>query len=129
VYVRKFLAPERQNGAIGNALNLPGTARWIEGEGQLMHPYVHAQVRAASGGEASHDPGTLQPLTAPLARASLVPGLSRSAIYRAAAEGKIVLLKAGRTTLVDMESVRAFLAGLPRAELRRRGRTRAQTTA
>lgn len=42
-------------------------------------------------------------------------GLSRSGIYRAAAEGKINLIKCGRATLVEAASVRAFLAGLPRA--------------
>jgi hypothetical protein len=47
-----------------------------------------------------------------------VTGLSRSAIYRLAAEGKIVLRKAGRTTLVDMASARACLADLPRAVVR-----------
>ena len=44
----------------------------------------------------------------------------RSAIRRAAGEGVIVLLKVGRTTLVDMVSARAFVASLPRAEIRRR---------
>jgi hypothetical protein len=53
--------------------------------------------------------------------ATAVSGLSRSAIYREAARGNIVLLKLGRTTLVDMESVRAFLAGLPRAAIHRAG--------
>jgi len=47
-----------------------------------------------------------------------ISGLSRSAIYRAAGEGRIKLVKAGRTTLVDMASVRAFLASLPRAPIR-----------
>jgi hypothetical protein len=47
-----------------------------------------------------------------------VSGLSRSTLYRLAAEGRITLRKAGRTTLVDIASVRAFLAGLPRATIR-----------
>jgi excisionase family DNA binding protein len=59
-----------------------------------------------------------KPLTVPLPQAPAVTGLSRSTIYRAAAEGKITLLKCGRSTLVDMASVRAFLAGLPRASIR-----------
>jgi hypothetical protein len=58
-------------------------------------------------------------LTVPLARAPSEIGLSRSAIYRAAAEGKIVLKKLGRTTLVDMASARAFIDALPKAEIRR----------
>ena len=55
----------------------------------------------------------IAPLTVPLPRAPAATGLSRSAIYRAAAEGKIKLLKLGRSTLVDMQSVRDFLASLP----------------
>ncbi len=80
-----------------------------------MHPHQHAVAKAASGGAPSHDPDTLQPLALPLHKAVAVTGLSRSAIYRAAGEGKITLLKAGRSTLVCMASARAFLAGLPRA--------------
>ncbi len=80
-----------------------------------MHPHQHAAAKAASGGAPSHDPDTLQPMALPLNKAVAVTGLSRSAIYRAAGEGKITLLKAGRTTLVCMASARAFLAGLPRA--------------
>ena len=56
-------------------------------------------------------------LAAPMQRATALSGLSRSGIYRAAAEGKIKLLKFGRTTLVDMASVRDFLAALPAAQI------------
>ena len=56
-------------------------------------------------------------IAAPLNRACALSGLSRSGIYRAAAEGKIKLIKAGRTTLVDMASVRHFLADLPSAQI------------
>jgi len=49
----------------------------------------------------------------PLPRATAVHGLSRSAIYRLAAEGKIRLVKHGARTLVDCGTVRAFLAALP----------------
>jgi predicted DNA-binding transcriptional regulator AlpA len=58
-------------------------------------------------------------VTVPLPQAPTILGLSRSAIYRAAAEGKIVLRKLGRTTLVDMASARAFIDSLPKAEIRR----------
>jgi hypothetical protein len=85
-----------------------------------MHPHEHARLRVAGGGAPSHDPDTLQPLALPLSKAVQVTGLSRSAIYRAAGDGAIVLLKVGRSTLVDMASARDFLAGLPRAALRRR---------
>lgn len=60
----------------------------------------------------------VSPLTIPLPQAPAATGLSRSAIYRAAGEGKIRLLKNGRSTLVDMASVRTFLANLPSATVR-----------
>jgi hypothetical protein len=63
-------------------------------------------------------PDDAAPIAAPIARAMALSGLSRSAIYRAAGKGRIVLRKVGRTTLVDMASVRAFLAGLPVATIR-----------
>jgi hypothetical protein len=85
-----------------------------------VHHHEYETRRAASGGTPSHDPSTLEPLALPLARAVLVTGLSRSAIYRAAAADQITLLKVGRSTLVDMASARDFLAGLPRAEVGRR---------
>jgi hypothetical protein len=58
-------------------------------------------------------------VTVPLPQAPTVLGLSRSAIYRAAAAGHITLKKLGRTTLVDMASARAFIDSLPKAEIRR----------
>ncbi len=45
-------------------------------------------------------------------------GVSRSGLYRAAASGQIRLLKLGHTTLVDLASMRAFMATLPAASLR-----------
>ena len=58
------------------------------------------------------------PLAIPLPHAPSLTGLSRSTIYREAARGNIRLIKAGRSTLVDMASVRAFLASLPAASIR-----------
>lgn len=60
----------------------------------------------------------VSPLTVPLPKAPGVTGLSRSTIYREAARGNIRLLKIGRSTLVCMDSVRAFLANLPAASIR-----------
>jgi hypothetical protein len=60
----------------------------------------------------------IEPLALPIARAVAVTGLSRSAIYREAGAGRIKLLKLGRSTLVDMHSVRAFLSTLPVARIR-----------
>ena len=56
----------------------------------------------------------VEPITAPIPRASALTGLSRSTIYRAAADGRIILLKHGTRTLVDMQSARAYIASLPR---------------
>jgi hypothetical protein len=63
-------------------------------------------------------PADTDRIAVPLPHAPAVIGLSRSAIYRAAAEGKITLLKCGRSTLVEMTSARAYLASLPRATIR-----------
>jgi hypothetical protein len=60
----------------------------------------------------------LEPLALPIPAAVRVSGLSRSAIYREASAGHIRLMKLGRSTLVDMASVRVFLATLPDAQLR-----------
>ncbi|RAI55956.1 hypothetical protein DOO78_23470 [Roseicella frigidaeris] len=59
----------------------------------------------------------MEPLAVPLARAPAITGLSRSTIYREVARGNLRLLKVGRTSLLDMASVRAFLASLPVAEI------------
>lgn len=44
-------------------------------------------------------------------------GLSRSALYRAAADGRLVLRKFGRTTIVDGASLAALLGSLPPAQI------------
>jgi hypothetical protein len=45
-------------------------------------------------------------------------GLSRATLYREAGRGNIIMKKAGRTTLVCLTSLRAYLDRLPRAEIR-----------
>jgi hypothetical protein len=60
----------------------------------------------------------IEPLALPIAVAVAVSGLSRSAIYREAGAGQIKLLKLGRSTLVEMASVRALLSSLPAARIR-----------
>ncbi len=62
--------------------------------------------------------GKIEPLALPIMVAVVVSGLSRSAIYREAGNGRIKLMKLGRTTLVDMASLKAFLASLPAANIR-----------
>ena len=88
-----------------------------------MHPHSYARTKAASGGAPSHDAHTLAPLALPLARAVAWSGLSRSTIYRMAAQGRVRLVKAGRSTLVDADSLRAVVAGLPPATVRGGART------
>jgi excisionase family DNA binding protein len=55
------------------------------------------------------------PATGRIPTATALYGVSRSHLYRLAGEGRIRFLKAGRTTLVDLDSVRAYLATLPEA--------------
>ncbi len=57
------------------------------------------------------------PEMVPLPRAPAIFGLSRSHLYRLAAEGQIRMVKAGARTLVDAASVRRFLASLPPAQI------------
>ena len=85
-----------------------------------MHPKADTTAEPAGGAAPAANVDAPQPLAQRIAEASSASGLSRSGIYRAAAEGRIVLLKHGRTTLVDMASLRVFLAGLPRAATRAR---------
>ncbi|MGG5818729.1 helix-turn-helix domain-containing protein [Falsiroseomonas sp. HW251] len=56
---------------------------------------------------------TLAPEMVPLPRAPAVFGISRSGLYRLAADGRIRMVKIASRTMVDAASVRAFLATLP----------------
>jgi excisionase family DNA binding protein len=47
-----------------------------------------------------------------------ISGLSRSRLYRLASEKRIRFVKVGNATLVDLNSVRAFLSSLPTADIR-----------
>lgn len=62
---------------------------------------------------------TNTPEMVPLPRAPGIFGLSRSNLYRLAADGKVRMVKIASRTLVDASSVRAFLATLPTAQPRR----------
>jgi hypothetical protein len=44
-------------------------------------------------------------------------GLSRSALYRYAGEGRLIFRKAGRTTIVDGASLAALVDSLPAAQI------------
>ncbi len=59
----------------------------------------------------------IAPEMVPLPRAPAIFGLSRSGLYRLAAERRIRMVKVGARTLVDAASVRAFLATLPAAQV------------
>ncbi|MFB9970753.1 helix-turn-helix domain-containing protein [Pseudoroseomonas cervicalis] len=58
------------------------------------------------------------PEMVPLPRAPGIFGLSRSGLYRLAADGHIRMVKIASRTLVDASSVRAFLATLPEVQPR-----------
>jgi len=62
-------------------------------------------------------------LAIPLARAPALCGMSRSTIYRRAAAGELRLIKCGRTTLIDAQSLRDCLASLPPVVLTRVAKT------
>ncbi len=64
-----------------------------------------------------------EPLAVRIPDARRLSGFSRSEIYRRASRGEIVLLKCGRTTLVDVTSLREAIASLPRAVIRARSTT------
>ncbi len=83
-----------------------------------MHSDECAKENATGGSAPSRNPDILQPLAMPLARAVTWSGLSRSTLYRMAAEGRVRLVKCGRSTLVDASSLRALVAALPPAAVR-----------
>jgi len=53
-----------------------------------------------------------------IAEATRRYGLSRSRLYLLAGEGLVRFIKVGSATLVDLGSVRAYLASCPTAEIR-----------
>ena len=55
----------------------------------------------------------LAPLTYTVPQLRTVANIGRTKAYELIAEGKLRAMKAGSKTLVDAESVRSFLAGLP----------------
>jgi excisionase family DNA binding protein len=62
-------------------------------------------------------PPPIDPEMMPLPRVPGWSGLSRSTLYRLAADGRVRMVKVGARTLVDCASVRAFLASLPPANI------------
>jgi hypothetical protein len=73
---------------------------------------MYRTLRPGDGGS------ELEAFTLPIRQVPTICGLSIPSLYREASKGNIVLLKYGRTTLVDVASLRAFLGRLPRASIR-----------
>jgi excisionase family DNA binding protein len=60
----------------------------------------------------------LLPVGASVKRACELLGITRTRLYVELATGRIRAWKAGRATVIDMASARAFLASLPQATFR-----------
>jgi hypothetical protein len=67
-----------------------------------MHPNEHASERQ------------LDPLYVSIAEATRITGLSTVTIYRLVAAEKLVCIKAGAKSLVEMASIKNYLSSLPR---------------
>jgi hypothetical protein len=65
---------------------------------------------------------TTEPMTVTLREATRLSGLSRSTLYLLASAGKIIFRKANSRVLVDYASLKAAVAGLPRAAVNIGGR-------
>lgn len=57
----------------------------------------------------------IEPITVGIPDACRITGLARSSIYREIAAGRIKAVKAGKRTLLPMDSLRAWLASLPQS--------------
>ena len=69
-----------------------------------------------SGALAPNNPGGLpEPLAFRIKAVERTTGISRSELYRLLGRGKLDAVKVGRTTLITMESLKRFMAQLPRA--------------
>ena len=60
----------------------------------------------------------IEPAYLPINPACTWSGLSRSELYRRLAAGQVRAIKSGRTTLIDVSSLKAHLAALPQATFR-----------
>ncbi len=58
------------------------------------------------------------PAYVPLPEVKDVFGISKSAVYRGVAEGRIVMRKLGRSSLIESRSMLEYLASLPTANVR-----------
>lgn len=67
----------------------------------------------------ANTPPAFAPISMSIPDAIAMTGLSRSCIYRAARDRKVIFRKIGRSTIVDAASLAAFVANLPVAQLGR----------
>ena len=63
----------------------------------------------------------IEPIAVPIPKASQISGMSRSAIYRELGAGRLRAVKQGTRTLVMVDSIKGYLAGLPEARFRGQG--------
>jgi hypothetical protein len=76
------------------------------------------QVALASIDPRFPGPIAFDPIAVRISEAVRISGLSRSEIYRRAGRGEIILLKSGRSTLVEYHSLRRAVASLPHAVIK-----------
>jgi excisionase family DNA binding protein len=65
--------------------------------------------------DAPRSVAAIQPLALPVPQAAAFAGISRSELYRRLAAGDLCAVKVGKRTLILTESLREFVASLPRA--------------
>ncbi len=73
-----------------------------------MHPEEYAEPELASGG------APFDTLLTPKKRAFDVIGVGNTKGHELIAEGKLVARKLGSRTMIETQSLRAYVAGLPR---------------
>ncbi len=73
-----------------------------------MHPEEYAEPQLASGG------ALFDTLLTPAQRAFAVIGVGNTKGYELIAEGKLAARKLGSRTMIETQSLRAYVAGLPR---------------
>ena len=61
-------------------------------------------------------PKEIEQLTVRVTEAIRISGISRSELYRRLAKGEIEAVKIGKSILINVASLRAFVANLPCAE-------------
>jgi hypothetical protein len=68
----------------------------------------------------AHSPSVEDRIAVPVSTAVRISGLSRSEIYRRLEAGDLRAVKAGRRTLIPMDSLTTLIANLPAATFRSR---------